>query len=790
MTGAVVQHYRIASSLGRGGMGEVYLAEDVRLGRKVALKFLSPALQSDPDGKARLLNEARAASALRSPNIAVTYDIGDHDGRTFLAMEFIEGQSLADRLRAGPLQVDEALRVTSQVADALDEAHRRGIVHRDIKASNLMLTDRGLVKVLDFGLAQVTRATNDVTTPRLTMPGVVLGTVSYMAPEQATGQPVDGRADLFSLGVVLYEMLTGELPFGSGTPTAVIDRLLHAPVDPPSARRPGVTVPVDLIVLRALEKDPARRYQSATEFRSAIDAVLGSANARSSAFRAAPRMATGVTIGDCCSVAVMTFANITREPVDDWIGSGIAETVTSDLNSVHGISVIGRARIYEAIRHLSGADSGRIDDSVAVDIGRRLGATWIVTGAYQRSGPAIRITAQFLNAATGSLEKTIKVDGRVDDIFSLQDRIVFELLRGINLQIGSGEIAGIEQAETRSVEAYEAYSRGVMNLRLGSRESVDRAIALFERATALDAGYAQAWAALGAAYDTKGAFLSLPELIERAIELEHRALALAPRNARAHAWLGGSYVDLGRYDEGIAAIQEALRLDPDNASARAGLARAHWIGKGEIDEAIAEFEKAIALNAEAGYVYLQLALLLALRGRYEEAERAARSAVDLQERFISGTEGMQVVGAHARLGYIFYLQGRYDEAIAEYEREMAFIGSGDHMLRERSTIEVMQKLGAAWLRKGDAAAAHRYFDMAARAFENRVAAGADDPHTRYYMGALEALRGDRDRALEHLERSFAGLRAINLVRARVDPDFDALRADDRFVTLMASPARN
>jgi tetratricopeptide (TPR) repeat protein/tRNA A-37 threonylcarbamoyl transferase component Bud32 len=784
MIGSIVQHYRVSTRLGGGGMGEVYLAEDLRLRRQVALKFLSAALQSDPDSQGRLLNEARAASALRSPYIAVTYDIGEHEGRTFIAMEYVEGVVLAERVRMGPLPIDEAIRIGTQVAEALDEAHAHGIIHRDIKTSNLMLTDRGLVKVLDFGLAHVAQGYTDSTFTRLTLPGVVLGTLSYMAPEQAMGHVIDGRADLFSLGVVLYEMLTGSLPFGGLTQGEIIEQILHVDPVPPSAKRAGLDGAVDAVVLRALEKDRSRRFQSATELRDALETALtGASPRRSTGLRMAP--ANGrPTIGECCAVAVMTFANISREPADDWIGSGIAETVAADLKNVHGVTVISRARIYDAIKHLSGAENGRLDDNVAVDVGRRLGANWVVTGGYQRFGSALRITAQFLDARTGALEQTVKLDGKVDEIFALQDRIVFELLKGINLQLGSGEIEDIEQKETRSVEAFEAYSRGLMNLRIASRESIDRALALFERATTIDPGYAEAWAALGAAYGYKGSFMSIPELVDRAIEFERRALSLDPGNARALAWLGNAYLNQGRYDEAIAAIRQAVRLEPDNASAHSSLARAYWVGRGQVDEAISEFRQVITLNPEAGYAYLQLALLLSFRGRYDEAEKAALSAVDLQERYISGNEGMQVIGARARLGYIYYLQGRYDAAIAEYEREMAFIGSGDHVLRERSTIEVAQKLGAAWLRKGVAEHAGRYFTMAARAFEDRVAKGADDPYTRYYMAGLEALRGDRDRAIAHLEHSFAALSAINAVRARIDPDLDSLRSDSRFIALI------
>ncbi len=759
-------------------MGDVYLAEDLRLGRQVALKFLAPSLQEDPENRARLLNEARAASALRSPHIAVTYDIGDHDGRTFIAMEYVEGQPLSDRLRTGPLPIASAVRLAIDVADALDEAHAHGVIHRDIKAANLMVTSRDGVKVLDFGLAQIGR---QAATARLTVPGMVIGTASYMAPEQASGETIDPRADLYSLGVVLYESLTGKLPFDGVTPGEIFDRVLRTPVQPPSRRRSGISPALDGIVLRALEKEPSRRFQSAIEFREALERAMGESAGRASSSSGSIAASDRGAESDRCAVAVMTFANITRDPSDDWIGSGIAESVTSDLKNVHGLSVVSRARIFEALKPLNGSAHGRVDDNVAVDVGRRLGAKWIVTGGYQRSGPSLRITAQLLDVPTGALEQTVKLDGRVDEIFALQDRVVFGLLEGIHLRADSGEVEEIQTPETRSVEAYEAYSNGLLNLRMATRESIDRAIALLERATELDPGYAEAWAALGAAHGYKGAFMSVPALIERAIEFERRALALDPDNARAHAWLGTAYLNMGQVEEAIASIRQAVRLEPDNASTRSALARAYWVGKGNVDAAIEEFRRVVSLNPEGGYAFLQLALLLSLRGRYAEAEAAARTAVDLQERFISGTEGLQVIGAHARLGYVLYLQGRYDEAIAEYGRELAFIAAGSHILRERSTIEVTQKLGAAWLRKGDKETAARYFASAARDFDARVANGADDPYTRYYMADLEALRGNVDRAAEHLERSFAALPALTRVRAAADPDLELVRVEFQFL---------
>ena len=392
-----MQHYRVVSRLGGGGMGEVYLAEDLRLGRRVALKFLSPAVEREAEGRWRLLNEARAASALRSPYIAVTYDIGEQDGRTFIAMEYVDGQLLSDRLRAAPFDVTDALRIGMQVAEALDEAHAHGVIHRDIKTANLMLTDRGIVKVLDFGLAQMHQA-QSTAAPPLTMPGVVIGTLSYMAPEQAAGGAIDGRADLFSLGVVLYELLTGQLPFGGVTPAEILAQILRAPAEPPSRSRAGLGRAIDGVVLHALEKDPSRRFQSAVEFRDALEATLPGASARPPGeLPGLPGMPPRAPGQECGAVVVMTFANISRDPADDWIGSGFAESVTADLKNVKGLAVVSRAQVYRAIKPAGAAGHGFVDDGTAVEVGRRLGAKWIITGGYQRFGagpPHYRATAR------------------------------------------------------------------------------------------------------------------------------------------------------------------------------------------------------------------------------------------------------------------------------------------------------------------------------------------------------------------------------------------------------------
>jgi serine/threonine protein kinase/tetratricopeptide (TPR) repeat protein len=783
--GTTVQHYRILERLGAGGMGEVYRADDLRLGRQVALKFLPPSLKADAESRARLLNEARAASMLRSPNIAVTYDIGESDGNDFIVMEYVDGEVLSKRIAEGPLPVREAIQAGIQIADALDEAHSRGIIHRDIKSANLIRNGRGLIKILDFGLAKIlpSQAGTEVTRPEVTVTGMVLGTVSYMAPEQALGKPIDHRADLFSLGVVLFEMLTGRLPFTGPTATAIIDRILHDDPPPVSAFVSGVPPQLDAIVRRALEKSPDFRYQSAREIYNDLKSLKAEMDARPSTTARMAAVPSQTPKGGCC-VAVMTFSNITGEPSDDWIGTGIAETVSTDLKNVHNLSVIGRARVYDAMRHLSSGT--QVNDALAIDIGRRLGASWVVTGGYQRLGSMIRITANFVEVSSGEVAHTVKVDGKIDDIFALQDKIVYELAQGLNLALQGTEVAEIERQETRSVEAYESFARGMMNLRQATRESMERAISAFETAVRHDPEYAKAWTALALTYGLKGAFMSMPDLLHKAIDLGRRALAIDPELADAHVVIGNGLMNLGQIDEAIEEIRKGIELEPDNAQAHQSRARALWMGKGNFADAIPEFERAIELNPQAGYSYLQLSLLLAWEGKLDRAEEISRQAIDLQEQYISGNAGLQIVGAHARLGYIHYLRGEYEKALKEYERELAFINSSDHALRERTNIEINVRVGAAYYRMGRIEDANRHFTRALKSFDARVARGADDPATRYYIATVLAMQGERDRALDSLLRVANAQPLLTPARAARDRDLESLRDDPRFQAIVSS----
>ena len=380
--------------------------------------------------------------------------------------------------------------------------------------------------------------------------------------------------------------------------------------------------------------------------------------------------------------------------------------------------------------------------------------------------------------------RTVKIDGALSDIFALQDKIVYELSQGINLTLNESEVAAIEQKETQSVEAYEARSRAMMNWLEASPQSLDRAIHLLEKATAADPNYAEAWAALGGVYDFKGSFLSLPELSAKAVEMERRAIALKPKLADAHRWLGMSLLTIARYDEAIAAIEEAARLEPGDANVYSSLGRAYWVGRGDLDAGIANLERAIAVNPDLGYAHLQLGMLYAIRGDYEDAETACRRAIDMQERFMSGREGLQIVGAYTRLGYVHYLRGELDEALRVFQQQVDALESSAHLLKERSLIELDYKIGATYLKMNKGEDAERHFSRALKAFEGRLSRGADDPFSKYYMAAMCALRKDADRAVRYLGETLQHLPALNRTRARVDPDFDEIRTDPRFVALL------
>jgi serine/threonine protein kinase/tetratricopeptide (TPR) repeat protein len=778
LNGAILGHYRVLERLGSGGMGDVYRAEDLRLQRIVALKTLR-AGDHGGEGTARLLAEARAASALSHPHIAVVYEIGhaEHASQPldYIAMEYVEGSTLAAMVAERPLALDVVLDIFEQIADALVEAERLGIVHRDLKPANVMVTPAGRVKVLDFGVAQRRRqaavAPDDPTQTAdiVDLLGGFAGTVEYAAPEQLTGRTVDVRADLFSLGVMLYELVCGRRPFPGENAAQILEATLTREIPPfPDLDRDPRLPALERFVHHLLARDRDDRLGSSVGLRAALESI------RTSRGLAAP-----ADMDDNRTVAFAGFVNISGNPDDDWLGTGITETLTADAAQLEGVSVVPRERVSDTLKTLR-KNTDEPDERLFLQAARTLHARWVVIGGFQRSLNAVRVTASLTDVASGGLVRTTRVDGSVDAIFELQDRLVREVATSLRAAISPSTTS----PETEVVSAYEAFSRGLINRRAERFESLDRAVILFERAVALDPSYARAHIELGAAYATKADYLSMPELNDRSLASLRRALDLQPGSGRAWREFGATLTSLGHDAEAIAALQRAIAIDPEDASSLGSMGRVRFIRQARFREAAEWFDRALEKNTNAGWYSLQLAHCAALLREFDRGERAAARAVDLQEAFLSGREGLFIAGGYIRAGHLAALQGRHQVAVEFFQREIDFLVRTEHPLRHRILVELNARLGASYQRLGEAQKAEGLFDVALESFESRVRLGADDPFTRYYAAAIHALRGEAEPALAFLERAMTQQPAFTAARAAIEPEFEGLRSDPRFQRLV------
>jgi TolB-like protein/Tfp pilus assembly protein PilF len=782
MTGRTVGHYRVLRRLGGGGMGEVYLAEDTRLHRMVALKMLAHACK--PGDRQRLLHEARVASALTHPGIAVVHDITDYEDengeeRTCIVMEHVDGPTLAERIAEGALPLPEAVDLARQVAEALAEAHARGVVHRDLKPSNVIIAPGGRARVLDFGLAQYRPLVDDEADTWSGLhdaeAGTLAGTVAYMSPEQARGRDLDARSDVFSLGIVLHEMLSGQRPFRGANAIETFDAILREEPPPLDGLGSGPGLELQALLARMLAKSRDERPAGMQE----VATTLAGLQRR---LEGAPPVVQ-LDAAAAHTVAILSFDNISGGHEDDWLGTGIAETVAADLKGVGGLNVVSRERTAEVARKLR--SRGASDDELGLPLGRELGARWVVGGGYQRVGEMVRITARVMDVVSGTTAHTVKVDGRADEIFDLQDRLVALLSGGLRV---AAPARAPEADETRVVEAFEAFTRGVVNLRAETQESLLRALLMFERAVALDPTYARAHLQLGATLGLLATYLAVPELQARASASLRRALELRPELPEAWRELGHALVAEGREDEALEAIERALALDPGDASSHAAKARALFVGKARFREAATAYRRALELNPQAGWYALQLAHCHALLRQFADGERLAARAAVLQEEMQSGREGVLIVGAYVRLGHLAALQRRPAEALDHYTRERVFLDRVQLALKGRVTIEVQQRTGAALLALGRASEGRAELERAIAGFEERLRLGADEPFTRYYVACARALLGDVPGALDDLEKAAAMRRAFTVERAAQDPAFVSLHAEPRFRTLVGARA--
>ncbi len=645
--GKSVRQYRIERKLGAGGMGVVYRAHDGSLDRRVALKFLPPHLSTDEEATRRFLIEARAAAALDHPNVCAIYEIGrDEAGRMFIAMAHYEGETLTEKLERGPLPVEEACDYARQIAAGLAAAHAQGIAHRDIKPGNVIVTLEGVAKVLDFGLAKLTDVARTGT-------GVRLGTVAYMSPEQVRGQAVDHRTDLWSLGVVLHEMLTGHRPFRGDRSEVVIHAILHEEPEPPSAARSEVTPELDVVVGRLLAKDPEQRHASAEALAAGLSeaAARGGPKVRLRSWRALaplaaiPVLAVGwwmfgagqrASSGGADaepvrpSIAVLPFVNIGGAEENQALTDGIHSDLITRIAGIGALKVISRTSVMEY----------RTTPKNVRTIGEELGVATVLEGEVQRLGDSLRINAQLIDATTDEHLWASSFDRRLTpgNIFAIQREITQEIVRALEATLSPSEQKKIETRPTESVEAYELYVRGLDHLS--------------QRSPRL--------------HQVPG---GSPNIL-LAIEMLEQAVAADPSFALAHAHLSFAYGRAGRDKASGQAAETAVRLAPDLAEGHYALAlvyqRVSIGGRGnasmeEVEHSIEEFEQAIRLNPNYAEALYHLGLIQTNVGRYEEGVASLERSFDLDPRRLF---------ALANLGHLYTKLRRYEEAEATHQRVM------------------------------------------------------------------------------------------------------------------------
>jgi len=734
--------YEITAKLGEGGMGVVWRAIDSRLGRAVALKVLPEGFAADPDRLARFEREARLLARLNHPNIAQIHGFEVSGDTRAIVMELVEGPTLAERLTAGPLPLDEFFSIATQITQALAEAHENAIVHRDLKPQNIKLAPGGRVKVLDFGIARehAVAASPDEESTTLTgatEAGVVLGTTGYMAPEQVRGEVADTRADLFSLGCVLQEMLTGLRAFARPTPIETMAAILHDPPQVPSRSRRDVPPGLDRLVAHCLEKDPAQRFQSARDLAFALAALSSTPSTAPSRPRAA-------------SVAVLPFANLSADPENEFFADGITEDVIAHLAKVRSLKVISRTSVMAFKKR----------DRSLREIGEKLGASTLLEGSVRRAGNRVRIVAQLIDGATDEHLWAETYDRDLTDIFAIQTDVALKIASALRAELSSEERARVRRQPTADLEAYELYLRGRSWLTRFTVEGFRRSLAEFDRAIERDPGFALAWASVAQVYAEHGiegsVGMSPEDSIRRAREAVARALALDDELAEAHG-IAGLIRFVFDFDWPGAErdFLKAIELSP-------GIAEVHdhysWLCSSleRYDEALREVRLARELDPLSAQSDVAMTLLRA--GRIEEALEDARRSVAREPGFPR---------CHSNLGWALILRGESAGGIASLERAVDL---------SPGTTLFLAQLGQAYALVGEADKARRVLDrlhdLATREFVSP-----------YHFAYVHTGLGEADVAIDWLERALER-RSGAIYGIKGSFLFKSLRGHPRFVALL------
>ena len=621
--------FKILVPLGAGGMGEVYRAIDTKLDREVAIKFLSTGLANDPERLARFTREAKVLASLNHPNIATIF--GVEDGA--LVMELIEGDTLCDRIKRGPIPLEESVQIAAEIAAALEYAHERGIIHRDLKPANVMAASR--VKVLDFGLAKVRESLgSDSTITCETQLGVILGTAAYMSPEQAAGKPADARSDVFSFGVLLYEMLSGQRAFSEETPISAMAAILHKQPTPLREIAPSVPAALDSIVTRCMAKDPAARFASMTQVRKALK-DLGKAPATPAA--------------EIASIAVLPFANLSADKENEYFSDGLAEEILIALSRVEGLRVTARSSSF----------SFKGKSVEMSEIAARLHVANILDGSVRRAGNRIRVTVQLVDALNGFQLWSERYDRQMEDIFEVQDEISRAIADQLKVTLG----VGIKQA-TKYLEAYELYLKGrhLANQRMPG--TVRQAITSYEQAIQLDPDFALAYSGLADCYGILRVYgwISAEEGGPPALAAMSKAVSLAPNLWEVIFSRGFYTFYFGRsWREAGPDFEKAVSCNPHSSLANGYMSIFNAMMR-RTEDALEHARQACRLDPVSSYIHGLISCSLHLLGLYEEAEKYARKALELQPNYLFGLW---------MLGLILSTLNRHQEAVETLEQVVA-----------------------------------------------------------------------------------------------------------------------
>lgn len=756
---SVIGHYRIVSKIGAGGMGEVFLAEDTKLERQVAIKVLPEEIAADTVRIQRFVGEARAASALSHPNILTIYEIGETDGRRFMVTEYVKGQTLGDFLEHEHPPIPEILNIAVQIASALEAAHAAGIVHRDIKPDNIMVRRDGIIKLLDFGLAKQRASENseidhEGKTKLLakTQAGMIMGTVGYMSPEQARGRETDAQTDIWSFGCVLYEMLTGKQPFHGDTVTDVLANIIHREPDSIRLHRKDVPAEIERIVSKAISKSKDERYAATSDLyaelkqlqtRMLVDAELGRTREMESTDFAE-------SLPKVNSIAVLPFADIGSEEDNKYFADGLTEEIIASLSKLQTLKVISQSSTMRYVKE------GKSHKQAADD----LGAQYLLEGSVRRHGNNLRITAHLVDTNRDTYIWAETYRGTIEDIFDIQEKVAAEIVRALQLRLSPDEAENLKKRYTQNTEAYQLYLQGRFFWNKRTEDGIKTAIRYFEQAIKIDGQYALAWAGVADSYALLGEYgkISRKKLYPKAELAVSKALEIDNSLAEGHTSLA-SLLMLNKWDWAGAEkeFKIALELNPNYATAY------HWysqlvLNRGKFEEAIAMISRAAELDPISQGILKDKGITLYYSRCYDDAIEIAGKALEIDPNF----------GPSYRLLSLAYQgKGMFDEAVVENKRWSDLTGN-----KVEFTFSLAQ-LYAVMGRRDEA------LELAVVAEKDR---SKSDQGNRG-LALIYACLGENDKAFNWLEKGYAR-REESMLSLKVDPKVDSIRSDPRYSLLL------